>query len=49
MMVAYVRLGNRAQSLRTYQRCVECLQQELEIRPSTATEELYAELFDEKG
>ena len=37
MMVSYDEMGNRAQMLRTYQRCVERLRGELGVEPSTAT------------
>jgi DNA-binding SARP family transcriptional activator len=46
MMTAYARLGNRPQALRTYQRCVAVLKQELEVAPSPATVELYAVLSE---
>jgi DNA-binding SARP family transcriptional activator len=45
IMVSYVRLGNRAQALRAYQRCTECLQEELAIEPSQMTVELYESLL----
>ncbi len=48
MMRAYVRLGNRAQALRVYQRCEATLQEELDIAPSPATQRLHAELFGER-
>jgi len=41
MMVAYAQMGNRAQALRTYQRCVERLQDELQIKPAPDTIRLY--------
>ena len=37
LMLAQARLGNRAQALRTYQRCVERLREELDVPPSAAT------------
>jgi len=40
-MVALAHLGNRAQALRTYQRCAERLRQELEIEPSAEMTQLY--------
>jgi DNA-binding SARP family transcriptional activator len=43
-MQAYAQLGNRSQVLRTYQRCLQCLQKELDIAPSQATTELYNSL-----
>jgi DNA-binding SARP family transcriptional activator len=45
MMVAYSRLGNRSQALRVYQRCVERLQEELEVEPSVATVHLYESIL----
>ncbi len=44
LMLAHARLGNRAQALRTYQRCVERLRAELDVPPSAATVGLYEEL-----
>jgi LuxR family transcriptional regulator, maltose regulon positive regulatory protein len=44
LMLAYARLGNRAQALRVYKRCEERLHNELAIAPSPATKALYAEL-----
>jgi DNA-binding SARP family transcriptional activator len=41
MMIAYARLDNRTQALRTYQRCVARLRDELEVEPSAATMRLY--------
>jgi DNA-binding SARP family transcriptional activator len=41
MMVAYDSLGNRAQALRTFQKCGERLWDELEVRPSSDTVALY--------
>lgn len=43
-MQAYAQLGNRTQIKRTYQRCVQCLQEELDVAPSPATTELYHSL-----
>jgi LuxR family maltose regulon positive regulatory protein len=45
MMVAYSRLGNRAQALRVYRRCVERLEEALEIRPSGVTVRLYESIL----
>jgi two-component SAPR family response regulator len=45
LMVAYQALGNRTQALRVYQRCQERLQTELGVRPSAATEQLYASML----
>ncbi len=44
LMLAHARLGNRAQVLRTYQRCVERLREELDVPPSAATVALFEEL-----
>lgn len=41
MMIAYAQMGNRAQALRTYQRCVEQLQHELQVGPAPETIRLY--------
>lgn len=41
MMIADARMGNRAQAMRTYRRCVERLREELEIEPSAATVRVY--------
>ncbi len=43
-MVAYARMGNRAQALRAYQRCAERLRTELDVEPAPATLRLYAAL-----
>jgi hypothetical protein len=40
----HARLGNRARALRTYQRCVERLREELDVPPSAATVGLFEEL-----
>ncbi|MBN1935335.1 MAG: transcriptional regulator [Anaerolineae bacterium] len=45
LMLAYAQTGNRAQALRTYQRCVERLRDELDIAPSPEIEQLYASLL----
>ncbi len=45
MMVAYDRLGNRSQALRTYQRCLERLKTELEVEPAAATVQLHKKLL----
>ena len=44
LMLAHARLGNRAQALRTYQRCVERLREELDVSPSAATVLVFEEL-----
>lgn len=45
MMLAYVRLGNRTQAVRVFQRCLERLRAELDVAPSPATVELYHTLL----
>ncbi len=45
LMTAYAHTGNRAQALRTYQRCVEKLRQELDIAPAPSTVCLYESLL----
>jgi DNA-binding SARP family transcriptional activator/AraC-like DNA-binding protein len=45
MMVAYSRLGNRAQALQVYRRCVERLEEALEIKPSGVTVRLYESIL----
>ncbi len=45
MMTAYAHLGNRAQALRTYQRCVERLREELNVEPSPTTVRLYESIL----
>lgn len=45
MMTAYARLGNRAQIIRAYQRCVERLQTELGVEPTAVTHQLYESLL----
>ncbi len=45
MMTAYIRLGNRAQALRTYRRCAERLREKLEIEPSADTVRLYESIL----
>ncbi|MBN1955951.1 MAG: tetratricopeptide repeat protein [Anaerolineae bacterium] len=44
-MRAYAALGNRAQALRTYQRCEKRLHDELGIEPSAATAQLYKSIL----
>lgn len=41
LMLAYYRLQNRPQSIKWYNRCVEVLQKELNIKPMQATVDLY--------
>ncbi len=45
MMVAYEELGNRAQALRTYHRCVDHLQKELGVTPTAVTTDLYQRIL----
>ena len=44
MMRAYDQLGNRAQVIRTYQKCIGKLQSELGVEPAPATVELFKNL-----
>ena len=44
LMVAYDYLGDHGQVARTYQRCVNTLQQELDLSPTPETNELYQNL-----
>jgi LuxR family transcriptional regulator, maltose regulon positive regulatory protein len=44
LMVAYAKLDNRAQALRTYHRCVDLLQKELGVAPTAVTTDLYERL-----
>ncbi len=48
LMLAYDRLGDRGQVGRTYQRCIQTLQKELDLSPSSETKELYEELSGSK-
>ena len=45
LMTAYDGLGDHGQVARTYQRCVETLQTELNVKPSAETENLYLHLI----
>lgn len=47
MMVAYARMGNRVQALRTYQRCVERLGEVLQVGPADETVRLYETIRDQ--
>jgi ATP/maltotriose-dependent transcriptional regulator MalT/DNA-binding SARP family transcriptional activator len=49
MMVAHSRMGNRALALRTYQRCEDCLQAALEIKPSVSTVNLYKAILQSES
>jgi DNA-binding SARP family transcriptional activator len=44
LMTAYNYLGDRGQLARTYQRCLQTLQDELDVSPSQETQELYKKL-----
>jgi LuxR family maltose regulon positive regulatory protein len=44
LMLAFYSLGDRGQTARTYQRCVQTLQAELDVSPSAETEALYRRL-----
>lgn len=44
LMCAYDRLGDRGQVARVYRRCLQTLQEELEVSPSTETQALYEKL-----
>jgi DNA-binding SARP family transcriptional activator len=46
MMTAHIKMGNRAQALRAYQRCAECLNRELDIEPSPPTITLYESIVE---
>ncbi|MGD2028212.1 MAG: bacterial transcriptional activator domain-containing protein, partial [Anaerolineales bacterium] len=46
LMTAYDQLGDHGQVARTYQRCKETLQEELNIQPSNETIELFHRLID---
>jgi DNA-binding SARP family transcriptional activator len=43
-MLGYHQLGDRGQVARLYRRCVQTLQEELQVSPSTETQELYEKL-----
>jgi DNA-binding SARP family transcriptional activator len=45
MMVAYARQNNRSLALRTYQRCVAAMRDELDMAPSPATTALYQRIL----
>jgi LuxR family maltose regulon positive regulatory protein len=44
LMTAYVQMGNRAQAIRAYHRCVENLQSELGVPPTEATVQLWQQI-----
>ncbi|MBC8496876.1 MAG: hypothetical protein H8D37_04370 [Chloroflexi bacterium] len=44
LMLAYDQLGDHGQVARTYQRCLETLNDELDVQPAPETEELYQRL-----
>lgn len=45
LMQAYNALGDRGQLARTYQRCLQTLQEELDVSPSQETQDLYKNLI----
>lgn len=49
LMAAYDQLGDHGQVARTYQRCVEILQKELDISPSPETSTSYQDLVGQKS
>ncbi|MDX1414854.1 MAG: BTAD domain-containing putative transcriptional regulator [Candidatus Promineifilaceae bacterium] len=44
LIVSYAELGNRSEAIRTYLRCEQVLQSELDVSPSVVTSELYRNL-----
>lgn len=44
MMLSYHQLGDQGQMARSYQRCVQTLQEELDVEPAPETRELYQKL-----
>jgi len=48
LMLAYDGLGDHGQMARTYQRCVETMATELNVKPSDETEQLFRKLTEEK-
>lgn len=44
LMIAYDQLGDHGQVARTYQRCVDTLQKELDVSPADETETFYKRL-----
>jgi DNA-binding SARP family transcriptional activator len=48
-MMAYDRINDRGQIGRTYQRCVQVLKKELDVRPSPETDDLYRRLVGSGG
>jgi LuxR family transcriptional regulator, maltose regulon positive regulatory protein len=48
-MLAYEALGNRAQALRSYRRCTECLQTELGVAPTAVTVRLFERIVGSDG
>lgn len=43
-MTAYTQIGNRAQAIRAYKRCVENLQSELGVSPTKTTFQLWQQI-----
>jgi len=46
LMTAYAQMGNRAQAVRSYHRCVENLQTELGVSPTDATIQLWQNISE---
>jgi len=44
LMRIYIKLGNRVEAMRTYDRCTACLQEELDVSPMAETTSLYEEI-----
>jgi ATP/maltotriose-dependent transcriptional regulator MalT/DNA-binding SARP family transcriptional activator len=49
MMMAYAGQGNQAHALRTYRRCLDCLQAELGVEPAPTTRDLYETIRQTKS
>ena len=46
LMMGHMRLGNRAQAIRAYQRAVKRLDEELDMAPSPKTTALYEDILN---
>lgn len=46
LMLAFHHLGDQGQVARTYQRCVRCLNEELNVKPAEDTEKLFQSLIE---
>lgn len=46
LMLAFHRLGDQGQVARTYQRCIRCLDEELNVKPAEDTEKLFHDLIE---